>query len=113
MVIQKDGNSVILHIFVQPKASEDRIVGFHGDALKVRVAAPPTGGKANQGLVKLLADELNIRQSCIEIIQGHTSRRKVLRIWNVSPDQVRRTLRLPCDQETANSGSFRDKGIDF
>ena len=110
---KKEGDFFIIHVTVQPKASEDRIVGFHGDALKVKVAAPPTGGKANQRLVKLLAEGLNIGQSNIEIIQGHTSRRKVLRIWNVSPDQVRRTLRLPCDQQTANSGSFRDKGIDF
>ena len=92
---EKEGDSVIIHVAVQPKASEDRVVGFHGDALKVKVTAPPTGGKANQGLVKLLADELNIRQSCIEIIHGHTSRRKVLRISNVSPNQVMNALKRP------------------
>lgn len=94
MVIRQDGNSIILHVLVQPKASEDRILGFHGEALKVRVAAPPTGGKANQRLRKLLAEELKVRQSDIQIIRGHTSRRKVLRIRNVSPDQLRNALKL-------------------
>lgn len=93
MVVQKDRNSFILHILVQPKASEDRIVGFHGDALKVKVTAPPTGGKANQRLIKVLAKRLNIAQSHIEIIQGRTSRKKVLRIWNVNANQVRNMLK--------------------
>lgn len=93
MVVQKDGDPIILHILVQPKASEDRIVGFHGDALKVKITAPPTGGKANQRLVELLAQELNIRQSNIEVIRGNTSRRKVLRIWNVGQDQLDRALK--------------------
>lgn len=93
MVIRKDGNSIILHVLVQPKASENRIVGFQDDVLKVKVTAPPTGGKANQRLRKILAEALNLGQSNIEIIQGHTSRRKMLRIWNVSPPQIRNALK--------------------
>ena len=90
---KKEGDSVILHVAVQPKASEDRVVGFHGETLKVKVTAPPTEGKANQRLIKVLAERLNIGQSNIEIIQGHKSRRKVLRIWNVSLDQVSNALK--------------------
>jgi uncharacterized protein (TIGR00251 family) len=90
---QEDGGSIILHVLVQPKASEDRIVEFHGEALKVKVTAPPVGGKANQRLRKLLAEALNIGQSDIEIIRGRTSRRKVLRLLNVSPDHVVNVLK--------------------
>ncbi|UCD70581.1 MAG: YggU family protein [Syntrophobacterales bacterium] len=90
---KKEEDSIILHIAVQPKASEDRIVSFHGEALKVKVTAPPTEGKANQRLIQVLAERLNIGQSRIEIIQGHKSRRKVLRIWNVSSNQVRNALK--------------------
>ena len=93
MAIHQNGNSVVLHVLVQPKASDDTILGLHGEALKVRVAAPPTEGKANQRLRKLLAEELKVRQSDIEIIRGHTSRRKVLRIRNVSADQVRNLVK--------------------
>lgn len=91
----KEGDSTILRVIVQPKASEDRVVGFHGEALKVKVTAPPTGGKANRKLIKVLAERLNIGQSNIEIIYGHTSREKVLRIWNVSPNQVGNALKQP------------------
>jgi uncharacterized protein (TIGR00251 family) len=91
----KEGDSTVLRITVQPKASEDRVVGFHGGALKVKITAPPTGGKANQKLIEVLAERLNIRRSNIEIIRGHTSKNKVLRIWNVSPNQVRNVLKQP------------------
>jgi hypothetical protein len=90
---QQDGGSIILHVFVQPKASEDLIVGFHGEVLKVKVTAPPAGGKANQRLKKILAEALNIRQSNIEIIRGHASRRKMLRIRNVRPPHVKNALK--------------------
>ncbi len=95
---EKEGVSTILRVIVQPKASEDRVVGFQGGALKVKVTSPPTGGKANQKLIEILAERLNrlnIRRSNIEIIQGHTSRNKVLRIWNVNPNQVRNVLKQP------------------
>jgi uncharacterized protein (TIGR00251 family) len=88
-MIREDGDSIVLHVLVEPKASEDLIVGFHGEVLKVKVTAPPAGGKANQRLKKILAKALNIRQSDIEIIRGHVSRRKVVRILNVTPDQLR------------------------
>jgi len=84
-----------LRVIVQPKASEDRVVGFHGGALKVKVTTPPTGGKANQKLIEILAERFNTGRSNIEIIQGHTSRNKVLRIWNVNPNQVRNALKRP------------------
>jgi len=92
MAMRKNGNSVIFNVLVQPKASKDRIVGFHGDDLKVKVTAPPTGGKANQRLIEILAERLNVTKSEVEIIRGHTSRKKAVRIGNVSLSQVRNRL---------------------
>jgi uncharacterized protein (TIGR00251 family) len=92
---EKEKNSTILPVIVYPKASEDRIAGFHGKALRVKVTAPPTAGKANQRLVEILADRLNIAKSRIEIIQGHRSRKKLLRIWDVTPQEVQNALRFP------------------
>jgi uncharacterized protein (TIGR00251 family) len=88
-------DSTTLPVIVRPRASEDGITGFHGEALKVKVNAPPSGGKANQRLIEILADRLNIAKSRIEIIQGHTSRKKIVRIWNISPQEVRHTLGFP------------------
>jgi uncharacterized protein (TIGR00251 family) len=92
---EKGRVSAILRVTVQPQAPEDRVVGFHGEALKVKVTAPPTAGKANQRLVEILADRLNIAKSRIEIIQGHRSRKKLLRIWDVTPQEVHNALRFP------------------
>jgi uncharacterized protein (TIGR00251 family) len=94
---EKEKDSTILPVTVHPKASENRIAGFHGEAIKVKVTAPATGGKANQRLVEIVADRLNIAKSRIEIIQGHRSRKKLLRIWNVSPQEVRDILGRPLD----------------
>ncbi len=91
-MIRKDGDSIILHVLVQPKASEDRVVGFHGQALKVKVTAPPTGGKANQRLIEILAEGLNVAKSQVEIVRGRTSRKKVVRIAYISPSQLRNKL---------------------
>jgi len=66
---EKEQDSTILPVIVHPKASEDRIAGFHGEALKVKVTAPPTGGKANQRLVEILADQLNIAKSNIPYLE--------------------------------------------
>jgi uncharacterized protein (TIGR00251 family) len=69
-----------LRILVQPRASRSEIVGPHGDALKVRLAAPPVDGAANDELVRMLAREYKVPKSAIEIVAGLSSRRKTIRI---------------------------------
>ncbi|MEQ8408903.1 MAG: DUF167 family protein [Gammaproteobacteria bacterium] len=67
-----------LDCVIVPKSSEDRIVGWLADALKIKLKAAPTDGKANAALLKLLAKELNLKPAEIAIASGHTSRRKTL-----------------------------------
>lgn len=69
-----------LRVLVQPRASRSEIVGPHGDALKVRLAAPPVDGAANEELVRLLAKEYGVPKGAVEIIGGLASRRKTVRI---------------------------------
>jgi uncharacterized protein (TIGR00251 family) len=69
-----------LTILVQPRASRSEIVGPHGDALKVRLAAAPVDGAANEELVRLLAKEYGVPKSAVEIVGGFASRRKMVRI---------------------------------
>ena len=69
-----------LTLHVQPGAKTTSCAGIHGDALKVRLAAPPVDGKANQALITWLAKTLSCPQSAIELIRGQTSRRKTLSI---------------------------------
>jgi uncharacterized protein (TIGR00251 family) len=72
--------SVLLKVYIQPRASKNEVVGPYRDGIKVRVTAPPVEGKANQILVQFLAREFRISPSCVEILKGHHSREKILRI---------------------------------
>lgn len=65
---------------VIPNAPQNRIEGFHNNILKVKIQAPPDKGKANQALIDFLAETFHIPKSKIEILSGHTSRLKKLKI---------------------------------
>ena len=69
-----------LTVHVQPGAKTTSCAGIHGDALKIRLAAPPVDGKANQALIAWLAQTLACPQSHIRLIRGQTGRRKTLTI---------------------------------
>ncbi|MCG3181880.1 MAG: hypothetical protein BIFFINMI_04315 [Phycisphaerae bacterium] len=90
---QADG-SLLLAVKAVPGASRDRIVGPHGDALKVSVAAPPEAGKANAALCRLLAAALGVPPRSVTVHAGGGSPRKVLRLVGVSEPEARRRLGL-------------------
>lgn len=72
--------AVLLHIYVQPKASKSRIVGLYDGCLKLAVAAPPVDGKANEEVVRFLSRLLDLPGRDVEIHAGAQSRRKKVRI---------------------------------
>ena len=69
-----------LTLHIQPGAKKTEIVGIHGDALKIRLAAPPVDGKANAALIAFVADRLGLAKSAVSLKSGQTSRRKVLEV---------------------------------
>ena len=79
-------------VLLQPRASREGIDGLHGDAVKVRVFAPPLEGKANKALKRFIAKKLNISSSQVEIIAGQRSRQKLLRITGISRAEIEKTL---------------------
>jgi uncharacterized protein (TIGR00251 family) len=87
---EKD-DCLILNIRVIPRASKDSIQGLLGDALKVRIQAPPVEGKANAYLVKFLSKQWNIPRANFEILSGETGRNKRLRITN-PPTEFRKKI---------------------
>lgn len=72
--------AVLLHIYVQPKASRSRIAGIHDGCLKLAVAAPPVDGRANEEVLKFLARLLALPIRDVAIHSGAQSRRKKVRI---------------------------------
>ena len=79
-------------VHVQPGAKTTACAGVHGDALKIRLHAPPVDGKANQALIAWLAKTLDCPQSAIELIRGQASRRKTLSIHTSQAEAVHRQL---------------------
>ena len=73
-------NILVLSVYVQPGASKSEIVGLHGDALKIRVAAPAVDGQASKSLIRFLAGALAIPQKSIRLTRGQQSRNKLIAI---------------------------------
>lgn len=69
-----------LKLKVVPGSSRNQIVGWLGDALKIKVSAPPEKGKANEAVMDLIANELGINSDDIEIESGHSSPSKIIAI---------------------------------
>lgn len=65
-----------LVIHAQPRASSTEVVGWHGDAIKIRLAAPPVDGAANAELIQFLVDRLHIPRSSVRLAAGVAGRRK-------------------------------------
>lgn len=81
-----------LAVVVQPRASKSEVAGRHGDAVKVRIAAPPVDNAANEELVRFLAETLGVRRARITVTHGAGSRRKLVEIDGMSDAAVRRVL---------------------
>jgi uncharacterized protein (TIGR00251 family) len=80
-------------VHVQPRASRSEIVGLHGDALKIRLAAPAVEGAANVALVELLADALGVARRSVRIVSGVTSRAKIVEVDGANVENIRRLAR--------------------
>ena len=78
--LRQDREGFVLALHIQPGAKQTAIVGLHGDALKIRLAAPPVDGKANAALIDYLAERLGIARSALEILSGQQARSKRVRI---------------------------------
>jgi hypothetical protein len=83
---------VRLSVHVQPRASRNEVAGVHGDALKVRVQAPPVEGAANEAVCSTLAKALGVPRRNVAVVSGHLGRDKVVAIAGVSVAAVRRLL---------------------
>nr|WP_221229608.1 DUF167 family protein [Niveibacterium umoris] len=84
MTLRGDG-SALLSLHIQPGASRTEIAGLHGDALKIRLAAPPVDGKANAALLAFIADTLDLPKRAVTLESGASSRQKRVRVEGADP----------------------------
>ena len=90
--VTEEKEGCTFRVRVLPRGGRDDIVGLHGDALKIRLTAAPAKGKANRALQEFLAERLGVSPSAVELLSGHTSRWKRVRVKGVSADAVRALL---------------------
>jgi uncharacterized protein len=83
---QPDGT--LLSVKLQPRASANAILGPLGAELRIKVTAPPLDMAANDALVALLADRLDCVRGRVELVRGHKSRHKIVKLHGLTPEEV-------------------------
>ncbi len=91
-IISPTEGGVAIRLKAVPGAKRNEIAGVLGDRLKVRVSAPPEGGKANKAICALLAETLGLRLRDIEIVSGLTNPEKVARVTGIDEATARQRL---------------------
>ncbi len=87
-LLAERGGDTLLAVRLQPRAARTELAGLHGDAVKIRVAAPPVEGAANAALCAFLAERLGIAPSRVHIQRGATSRAKVVCLQGLRAAEV-------------------------
>jgi uncharacterized protein len=95
MRIEQHGEDVLLWVTAVPGASRNQLAGAVGDRLKVRIAAPPEGGKANEAICRAIAEALGLKPRQVVIESGHAGAAKTVRIGGASLAAVRAALDRP------------------
>jgi uncharacterized protein (TIGR00251 family) len=88
-------SGAILVIRVQPRCSENALVGWSGDTVKLRVTAPPVEGAANTACLSVLSKLLDVPFTHVSLVKGEHSRNKVVRILGLTEEQVQARLGRP------------------
>ena len=94
LIVQDTKVGVVLTVHIQPKASTTECVGFHGDAIKIRVAAPPVDGVANDELIRFLTRQLSIPAASVQIQSGANGRHKRVLVKGATAQLVLARLNL-------------------
>lgn len=90
--ISTHGDGVRITLYVQPRASRTEVVGLHGDAVKLRVAASPVDGEANAEVRRFLAKTLGVPPGNVQLVSGQSGRRKVVEVVGVEADAASEAL---------------------
>jgi uncharacterized protein (TIGR00251 family) len=90
--MNETAGGIQLTVQAVPRAAKNEILGVHGGALKIRLTAPPVDGKANDALIRFLADALEVPRANIEIRVGQTGRKKVVRVSGLTAEEIEAKL---------------------
>ena len=91
--------STRVRLRVSPGANSAHVVRRHGEAWKVRVAAPAEGGRANEAVVRLLAETLSLSRDAVTLVSGHGARDKIVQLTGLDSTQIERRLSSAAGKE--------------
>jgi uncharacterized protein (TIGR00251 family) len=91
--MNESNGAVTFKARVQPRAPRSEVTGEQAGAIKLKIAAPPVDGKANQECRRFLAKFFNVSASSVEIVSGETSRDKIIRVRGINSEQARAALK--------------------
>ncbi|MDD4169121.1 MAG: DUF167 family protein [Desulfotomaculaceae bacterium] len=94
LFIKEKEDGVVFKVRVQPRASMNKLVGLHGDALKIRLTAPPVEGEANEACRTFLAGLLSVARSQVSITSGSTGRNKTIKVTGVDMEKAKKAFGL-------------------
>ncbi len=106
-LFQAHDGYVVVDVHVQPGAGRTAVVGRHGTALKLRVAAPPARGRANDATCALLARTLGVKDAAVSLVSGASSRTKRVRIDGVDGPETASALELAISAARTDGGNLR------
>jgi uncharacterized protein len=86
--LRAQSDDVLLSVKLQPRASANEIGDALGSELRIKVTAPPVDAAANEALVKLLAQQLDCPRNRVELLRGHTSRHKTIKLYGLTAEAV-------------------------
>ena len=86
---RKTGVGWLIAVHAQPGAKKSAVAGLHGEALKIRIAAPPVEGKANEALIAFVAKMLDVPRRTVSVVKGESSREKLLLVADPSANPAR------------------------
>lgn len=92
--ISPTSSGVRLSLQVQPRASRTELVGLHGTRLRVRLAAPPVDGAANEALIRFLAEILQVGRGAVTITAGLSSRQKTVEVEGLTVEEAAHRLQV-------------------
>ena len=90
--LRADSDGVMLSVKVQPRASANQVADAVGNELRIKVTAPPVDSAANEALIRFLSETLDCGRNRIELVRGHTSRHKLLKIRGLGIEAVAASL---------------------
>ena len=93
--IKETADGVIFHIHVVPKSAKSEVAGVQGDAVKLKINAPPSEGQANSACIKFLSEILGVRKNQVTIVSGYKSRKKTVAIEGRGRKDIEAVISIP------------------